>query len=123
MGADGDARGLEAAAEGRDRVAVDQHRPALEADRVGRGRGDADALPGVEAEVVVVAAGGDEGGAAEVGHHLEADDVAFIGDDLDATVHYPIVSRERLKSLPKVPAYLVDACFAGANPAGLYKKH
>jgi hypothetical protein len=57
------------------------------------------------------------------GKHLEANDVAFIGDDLDATVHYPIVSRERLKSLPKVPAYLVDACFAGANPAGLYKKH
>lgn len=56
------------------------------------------------------------------GKHLDADDIAFIGSDLDATVHYPIVSRERLKSLPRVPAYLVDACFAGAVPAGLYKK-
>jgi hypothetical protein len=55
------------------------------------------------------------------GRHLEADDIAFIGADLDATVHYPIVSRERLKSLPEAPPYLRDACFAGADPMGLYK--
>jgi hypothetical protein len=55
------------------------------------------------------------------GRHLEADDIAFIGADLDATIHYPIVSRERLKSLPRAPGYLIDACFAGADPAGLYK--
>lgn len=55
------------------------------------------------------------------GKHLEADDIAFIGADLDATVHYAIVSRERLKSLPPAPAYLREACFAGADPKGLYK--
>lgn len=49
-------------------------------------------------------------------------DVSYIGADLDRTVHYPIVSRQRLKSLPRVPRYLVDACFAGADPAGLYQK-
>lgn len=53
--------------------------------------------------------------------YLEAEDVAFIGEHLDATVHYPIVSRKRLQSLPLAPPYLVDACFAGANPAGLYQ--
>jgi hypothetical protein len=55
------------------------------------------------------------------GAHLVADDVTYIGADLDATVHYRIVSRERLKSLPIAPKYLIDACFAGADPAGLYK--
>lgn len=55
------------------------------------------------------------------GRHLDADDIAFIGYDLDATVHYPIVSRERLESLPRAPAYLIDACFLGADPRGLYK--
>ena len=37
------------------------------------------------------------------GRHLEAEDITFIGDDLDRIQHYPIVSRERLRSLPKVP--------------------
>ena len=55
------------------------------------------------------------------GSYLEADDVAFIGEDLDATVHYPIVSRQRLKAMRKAPNYLMDACFAGADPAGLFK--
>ncbi len=55
------------------------------------------------------------------GAHLTAEDIAFIGPDLDATAHYPIVSRERLKSLPPAPPYLIDACFSGADPAGLYK--
>lgn len=55
------------------------------------------------------------------GSHLDARDIAFIGDDLDATTHYPIVSRQQLKALPPAPAYLLDACFAGADPAGLYK--
>ena len=53
--------------------------------------------------------------------HLTAPDVAFIGEDLDRTVHYPIVSPQRLKSLRLAPNYLREACFAGADPAGLYK--
>lgn len=54
--------------------------------------------------------------------YLSDADVAYIGEDLDATVHYPIVTRQRLKSLRIAPKYLIDACFAGADPAGLYKK-
>lgn len=54
--------------------------------------------------------------------YLDAVDIAYIGADLDATLHYPIVSRQRLKSLRTAPQYLMDACFLGANNAGLYKK-
>jgi hypothetical protein len=54
--------------------------------------------------------------------YLDADDIAYIGEDLDATVHHPIVSRQRLKSLRIAPQYLIDACFLGANHGGLYKK-
>ena len=54
--------------------------------------------------------------------YLLAEDIAFIGEDLDRTTHYPIVSRQRLKSLRMAPRYLLDACFAGSDPAGLYKK-
>jgi hypothetical protein len=56
------------------------------------------------------------------GQHLSARDIAYIGNDLDATRHYPIVTRERLKSLPRAPAYLLEACFAGADLEGLYRK-
>lgn len=54
--------------------------------------------------------------------YLTADDVAYIGNDLDATRHYPIVSRQHLKALRLVPQYLRDASFAGADWAGLYRK-
>lgn len=54
--------------------------------------------------------------------YLDADDIAYIGQDLDATLHYPIVSRRRLKALRIAPKYLMDACFLGANHDGLYKK-
>ena len=53
--------------------------------------------------------------------YLAEPDVSYIGDDLDATVHYPIVSKRQLKAMRSVPRYLMDACFAGADPAGLYK--
>jgi hypothetical protein len=53
--------------------------------------------------------------------YLDDEDIAYIGEDLDRTQHYRIVSRTRLKSLPRAPGYLMDACFAGANPAGLYQ--
>lgn len=56
------------------------------------------------------------------GAYLAADDVAYIGQDLDTTRHYPIVSRQHLKALRNVPQYLRDASFAGADWAGLYKK-
>ena len=56
------------------------------------------------------------------GNYLAAEDVSYIGQDLDATRHYPIVSRGHLKTLRIVPQYLRDACFAGADWAGLYRK-
>jgi hypothetical protein len=56
------------------------------------------------------------------GAYLTAADVAYIGADLDTTRHYPIISRKHLKSLRIVPQYLRDACFAGADWAGLYQK-
>lgn len=52
--------------------------------------------------------------------YLDDEDIGYIADDLDRTQHCPIVSRERLRSLPGAPKYLIDACFAGADPAGLY---
>jgi len=55
------------------------------------------------------------------GQHLTAKDIAYIGEDLDRSRHYVLVSRRRLKSLPIAPDYLIGACFAGANPDGLYK--
>lgn len=53
--------------------------------------------------------------------YLVAADVSFIGQDLDATVHHAILTRQQLKSLRIAPRYLIEACFAGADPAGLYK--
>jgi hypothetical protein len=53
--------------------------------------------------------------------YLTDDDVAYIGADLDTTRHHAIVSRTHLKSLRLAPRYLIDACFAGADPDGLYK--
>ena len=55
------------------------------------------------------------------GEYLVAEDVSYIGQDLDATVHHEILTRQQLKSLRIAPPYLIDACFAGADPAGLYK--
>ena len=53
--------------------------------------------------------------------YLTDPDIAYIGEDLDRTTHYKTVSRGRLDSLPIAPPYLIDACFAGANPEGLFK--
>lgn len=50
-----------------------------------------------------------------------AADVSFIGQDLDATVHHAILTRQQLKGLRNAPRYLIEACFSGADPAGLYK--
>jgi hypothetical protein len=48
-------------------------------------------------------------------------DVSFIGQALDNTRHYPILDKHHLQSLPRAQKYLQDACFAGANPKGLYQ--
>jgi hypothetical protein len=56
------------------------------------------------------------------GKYLAEQDIAYIGEDLDATVHHQLVSRQQLKSMRIAPQYLIEACFAGADWAGLYKK-
>ena len=56
------------------------------------------------------------------GKHLVAEDVAYIGLDLDKTVHYPIVSKQLLKSMRITSQYLIDAGFSGTDPDGLYRK-
>ncbi len=45
----------------------------------------------------------------------------FIGDDLDKTRHYPLVPEKLARSLLPAPKYLMNACFAGADPKGLFK--
>ena len=90
---DGEAGGLDARA---NRVDVGQlHGPAVEAGSV-RGRGpDAAALPDVDGEVVVVAAGGHERGRAQVRLELEAEDVA--------------VERQRAVDVAHVQVQMADA--------------
>lgn len=45
----------------------------------------------------------------------------YIGEKLDKTRHYKIISVKNLHSLPKAPDYLMNACFLGSNPNGLFK--
>jgi hypothetical protein len=70
-------------------------REVIEAGGAGRGRGAAMALPGIEADVVMVAACGEErGGVADALRDLEAEDVAIEGEcaievgDLEVDVAY-----------------------------------
>src|SRR3954447_12840387 len=55
---------------------VDLERPMAQPDGVGGRRAHALALPGVEADVVVVAAGRDEHGRGQLGHDVEAEALA-----------------------------------------------
>ena len=48
-------------------------------------------------------------------------DVSFIGVALDATRHYSLLTKHKLRTLPRVQKYLIDACFSGADRKGLYK--
>lgn len=48
-------------------------------------------------------------------------DMSFIGEALDATRHYPLLSKQQLLALPRAQKYLLDACFLGADREGLYK--
>ena len=80
-----------------------------QADGVLRGGADAGAAPDVEAEVVVVAAGADEGGAAEVRLDLEAERVA--------------VEREAALDVADVEVQVAhaqafaDGCAVGSSPS------
>ena len=49
-------------------------------------------------------------------HDLEGMGRAFCDE-----VHYELASIQKLKKLPKVKSRVVDACFLGADPDGLYQ--
>lgn len=49
------------------------------------------------------------------------DDLEFIGDHTYTVRHYPLLTKKQILSLGKVPKYLYDAGFSGADIDGLYK--
>jgi hypothetical protein len=49
-----------------------------------------------------------------------ADNQEYIGDALDRRRHLPLLDERTARNLPQAPGYLVQACFAGADPAGLF---
>jgi hypothetical protein len=49
------------------------------------------------------------------------EDLEFIGDYTYTVRHYPLLTKKQILSLSKVPAYLYDAGFAGADIEGLFK--
>ena len=56
------------------------------------------------------------------GHWETTDeDLEYIGDYTYKVRHYPLVTREQIMSLGRVPVYLYDAGFSGADADGLFK--
>ena len=49
------------------------------------------------------------------------EDLEFIGDYTFNVRHYPLVTKKQVRSLNKVPKYLYDAGFTGADIDGLFK--
>ncbi len=49
------------------------------------------------------------------------DDLEFIGDYTYRVRHYPLLTKKQILSLNKVPKYLYDAGFSGADIDGLFK--
>jgi hypothetical protein len=49
------------------------------------------------------------------------EDLEFIGDYTYKVRHYPLLTKKQVRSLNKVPKYLYDAGFAGADMDGLFK--
>ena len=48
-------------------------------------------------------------------------DLEFIGDYTYTVRHYPLLTKKQILSLTKVPKYLFDAGFSGADIDGLFK--
>jgi len=55
------------------------------------------------------------------GWRFTADDLEYLGDALDRLRHTRLVDEQTARRLSRAPRYLMDACFAGADPAGLFK--
>jgi hypothetical protein len=49
------------------------------------------------------------------------EDLEFIGDYTYTVRHYPLVTKKQILSLNKIPKYLYDAGFSGADINGLFK--
>jgi hypothetical protein len=49
------------------------------------------------------------------------EDLEFIGDYTYKVRHYPLLTKKQIRALSKVPKYLYDAGFAGADMDGLFK--
>ena len=49
------------------------------------------------------------------------EDLEFIGDYTYTVRHYPLLTKKQILSLTKVPKYLFDAGFSGADIDGLFK--
>jgi hypothetical protein len=49
------------------------------------------------------------------------EDLAFIGDYTYKVKHYPLLTEDQVRRLNKVPPYLFDAGFSGADIKGLFK--
>jgi hypothetical protein len=49
------------------------------------------------------------------------EDLEFVGDYTYKVRHYPLLTKKQIRSLNKVPKYLFDAGFAGADMDGLFK--
>ncbi len=49
------------------------------------------------------------------------EDLEFIGDHTYKIRHYPLLTEKQVRSLNKVPKYLYDAGFSGADFNGLFK--
>jgi len=56
-----------------------------------------------------------------IGWRFTTEDLENLGDALDRLRHTPLVDEDVASRLPRAPSYLIDACFAGADPDGLFK--
>ncbi len=52
---------------------------------------------------------------------FSADSQEYIGTALDRLRHVPLVTDETARALPTAPRYVVEACFEGADPDGLFQ--
>ena len=57
----------------------------------------------------------------DCGWRFTSGDLGAIGEALDQLRHTALVDEATARRLPTAPGYLVDACFAGADPDGLFK--
>jgi hypothetical protein len=55
------------------------------------------------------------------GWRFTTEDLEYLGDALDRLRHTRLVDEATARGLRQAPQYMVDACLAGADPAGLFR--